>query len=193
MALLARKQRDLDEELRLWRELKAQYSKFPHFYINIIKLLIQNKNFREANVEATALNINFPQSYYGLLYLATIAFMEDDFQQACVYSEKLISIHPDIVDGWSLFFKSKNRYFRNFQKSEVFSLNKRFHDNEKILTCIADEALFYDEYDIAIDFLSKLRCLEGCNKFEYAKMKITIYSHDDSHPFGHPNSQTFGQ
>lgn len=24
-------------------------------------------------------------------------------------------------------------------------------------------------------------------------MKITIYSHDDSHPFGHPNSQTFGQ
>lgn len=169
MALLARKQRDLDEELRLWRELKAQYSKFPHFYINIIKLLIQNKNFREANVEATALNINFPQSYYGLLYLATIAFMEDDFQQACVYSEKLISIHPDIVDGWSLFFKSKNRYFRNFQKSEVFSLNKRFHDNEKILSCIADEALFYDEYDIAIDFLSKLRCLEGCNKFEYAK------------------------
>lgn len=107
MALLARKQRDLDEELRLWRELKAQYSKFPHFYINIIKLLIQNKNFREANVEATALNINFPQSYYGLLYLATIAFMEDDFQQACVYSEKLISIHPDIVDGWSLFLNQK--------------------------------------------------------------------------------------
>lgn len=24
-------------------------------------------------------------------------------------------------------------------------------------------------------------------------LKITIYSHDDSHPFGHPNSQTFGQ
>ena len=26
-----------------------------------------------------------------------------------------------------------------------------------------------------------------------AELKITIYSHDDSHPFGHPNSQTFGQ
>ena len=25
------------------------------------------------------------------------------------------------------------------------------------------------------------------------QLKITIYSHDDSHPFGHPNSQTFGQ
>lgn len=25
------------------------------------------------------------------------------------------------------------------------------------------------------------------------KVKMTIYSHDDSHPFGHSNSQTFGQ
>ena len=98
---LMQHQKKFDAALLQWEKIRTQFPQSPIGYNKAIEFYIQIADYKNAELVCHQWITNIDNSTIPFLYLANISMMENDFNKALVYWQKIRSILPSFAAGYS--------------------------------------------------------------------------------------------